>query len=49
MPREIKLEYKQLKIYISAAKDIPDMDSILGERKKNMAKCTLDVDICELN
>lgn len=39
MPPQIKLEYKQLKIYISSAKEIPDMDSIFGQRKKNQAEC----------
>jgi hypothetical protein len=39
MPPQVKLEYKQLKIYVGSAKDIPDMDSIFGERKKNQAEC----------
>ena len=38
IPPQIKLEYKQLSIYISVATNIPDMDSILNVSKKK-AEC----------
>ena len=39
IPPQIKMEYKQLKIYIHAAREIPDMDYIFSANHRNKAQC----------
>ena len=35
IPSEIKIEYKQLSIYLIKAEELPDMDSIIKKKNKN--------------
>ena len=39
MPSQIKVEYKQLKIYLIKAEELPDMDSIINKKGKKNREC----------